>query len=710
MKLPIVAGFALLAALPLAAQERPNERQDVPKSDKEWWDANPSYVLPIGEVRVSSRRPMKEIGMQQTRLDSVVLKEHIALSLADVLTFNSSIFVKQYGRATLSTVAFRGTSPSHTQVTWNGMRINSPMLGMTDFSMIPSYFIDDASLLHGTSSVGETGGGLGGAVKLSTEPAEAKGFGLQYVQGIGSFKTFDEFLRLTYGNARWQVSTRAVHSSSANDFKYRNYNKKENIYDDEMHIVDQYYPTERNKCGAFRDFHLLQEVYCNTGRGDRFGLQAWYLDSKRGLPMLSVDHRSDNAYLNEQRERTLRGIVSWDHLRRNWKLGMKGGYIHTRMAYDYKRDAGNGTMVGMIRSRSKVDTFYGQVEGEYSIGRRWFFTADIAAYQHFVESRDKNVPEPNSQSPAQGADKKTIVGYDRGRTELSAYVSVKWMPTERLGLSAALREEMYGEEWSSPVPAFFADYLLSRRGNVVAKASVSRNHRFPTLNDLYFLPGGNPDLKKEHGMTYDAGVSFAAGKAGSYSLNGSATWFDSYIDDWIVWLPTFKGFWTPKNVKQVHAYGIELKADATVRLAEGWQLGADASFSWTPSINRGDPADWADQAIGKQLVYIPEFSASATGRLAYKSWRLVYKWCYYSERFTASDNDMKSKIARVRPYYMNNIALEKLFSPRCAELAVKLAVNNLFNEEYESVLSRPMPRMNFEVFLDIRPKWGKKEP
>lgn len=113
--------------------------------------------------------------------------------MADILTFNTSIFVKQYGRATLSTVAFRGTSPSHTQVTWNGMRINSPMLGMTDFSMIPSYFIDDASLLHGTSSVNEAGGGLGGAVKLSTRPADADGFNLQYTQGVGSFSTFDEF-------------------------------------------------------------------------------------------------------------------------------------------------------------------------------------------------------------------------------------------------------------------------------------------------------------------------------------------------------------------------------------------------------------------------------------------------------------------------------------------------------------------------------------
>ena len=94
--------------------------------------------LTIPEVVVYGNRPMKEIGIQQTKLDSVTLKENIALSMADVLTFNSPIFVKNYGRATLSTVAFRGTSASHTQVTWNGMRINSPMLGTVDFSTIPS--------------------------------------------------------------------------------------------------------------------------------------------------------------------------------------------------------------------------------------------------------------------------------------------------------------------------------------------------------------------------------------------------------------------------------------------------------------------------------------------------------------------------------------------------------------------------------------------
>ena len=469
--------------------------------------------IAIKEVTVFGQRPMKDIGVQRTRIDSAVLKENVSLSMADVLAFNSSIFVKSYGRATLSTVAFRGTSPSHTQVTWNGMKINSPMLGMTDFSMIPSYFIDDASLLHGTSSVNETGGGLGGAVRLSTRPAQADGFGLQYVQGVGSFKTFDEFLRLTYGDDHWQLSTRAVYSSSPNDYKYRNRDKKENIYDDEMNIIGSYYPTERNRSGSYKDLHLLQEVYYNTGRGDRFGLNAWYINSNRELQMLTTDYGEASDFDNRQREHTFRGVLSWDHLRSDWKLATKAGYIHTWSAYDYERDPGNGVMQTMTRSRSRINTIYAQADGEYYLDK-WLFTASVTAHQHMVESRDKNIILQQGN--------KAVVGYDTNRMELSSSLSAKWRPSDRVGVSAVLREELFGDTFSPLIPALFVDGVISERGNIMAKASLSRNYRFPTLNDLYFLPGGNPDLKPERGWTYDVGLSFAVGREGVYSLSGSA--------------------------------------------------------------------------------------------------------------------------------------------------------------------------------------------
>ena len=650
-------------------------------------------TVAIREITVLGQRPMKEIGVQQTKLDSVALKENISLSMADVLTFNSSIFVKSYGRATLSTVAFRGTSPSHTQVSWNGMKINNPMLGMTDFSMIPSYFIDDASLLHGTSSVNETGGGLGGAVKLSTKPADADGFGVQYIQGIGSFKSFDEFLRLTYGNDHWQISTRAVYSSSPNDYKFLNRDKKENVYDENMNIIDQYYPVERNRSGSYKDLHILQEVYYNTGKGDRLGLNAWYINSNRELAMLTVDHGSDTDFDNRQREQTFRGVLSWDHIRRNWKVAAKGGYTYTWMAYDYKRDLGNGVMAHMTRSRSSINTIYGQAEGEYYIGNKWLFTANLSMHQHFVESRDKNI---DLQQGGNG-----ILGYRKARPELSGSVSAKWRPTERLGMSLVIREEMFGREWTPIIPAFFIDGVLSKRGNIAAKASVSRNCRFPTLNDLYFLPGGNPDLKKESGWSYDAALSFAVGKQNVYSLSGSASWFESFIKDWIIWLPTTKGFFSPDNIKDVHAYGVELQADLNVALTKEWQLGLNGTFSWTPSINVGEPRTPADKSVGKQLPYVPERSSTITGRLSWRRWVFLYKWCYYSERYTMSSNDI-SLSGKLPPYFMSNISLEKSIPLKHIELSAKGVINNLFNEQYLSVLSRPMPGINFQIFLGIK--------
>lgn len=663
---------------------------------------NTPRVNKLREIVVWGKRPMKEIGVQKTAFDSVALKENIALSMADILTFNSSVFVKSYGRATLSTVAFRGTSPSHTQVTWNGMRINNPMLGMTDFSTIPAYFIDNASLLHGTSSVNETGGGLGGLVRLATTPDVGEGINAQYVQGIGSFSTFDEFGRFTYGDDHWSVSTRVVYSSSPNDYKYVNHDKKVNIYDDDHNIIGQYHPTERNRSGAYKDFHALQEIYYNTNKGDRFGLNAWFIKSNRELPMLTTDYGDERDFENRQRENTFRGVLSWDHNRSSWKAGAKAGYIHTWMAYDYRREITEGNWADMTRSRSKVNTVFGQLEGEYTPARRWYFTTNLSAHQHFVRSEDKNIILQDGD--------KAIVGYDKGRIELSGAFSAKWQPVDPIGLSVVLREEMFGDRWAPLIPAFFIDGLISRKGNVMVKASVSKNHKFPTLNDLYFLPGGNPDLRSENGWSYDAGASFDTGWTRPFpvSVGGSVTWFDSYIDDWIMWLPTTKGFFSPRNVKKVHAYGIEGKLNLAMEPFKGWVVDLNGSYSWTPSVNRGEKMSPADQSVGKQLPYVPKHSASLTGRLTWRSWGFLYKWAYYSERFTMSSNDY-TLTGHLPRYFMSNISLEKGLSFKPVDLQLKFAVNNLFNEDYLSVLSRPMPGINFEFFIGITPKFSKQK-
>ena len=646
----------------------------------------------LREVTVTANRSMKDIGVQKTTFDSIALKENISLSMADILAYNSSVFVKSHGKATLSTVAFRGTSPGHTQVSWNGMKISNPMMGMTDFSTIPAYFIDKASLFHGTSSVNETGGGLGGLVKMGTIPESAEGFSLQYVQGIGSFSTFDEFLKFGFSNRKWTFTTRAVFMSSPNDYKYINHDKKVNIYDDDHNIIGQYHPTERNRSGAYKDFHILQEIYFNNLKGDRLGLNVWYVNSNRELPLLTTDYGDERGMENRQREETLRTLFSWTHTHSKWKTDLKSGYIHTWLAYDYKREITTDNWSTLTNARSHVNTIYVQGDWEFNPFKQWYFTASFAAYQHLVKSADKNIIQQNGQ--------KAIVCYDKGRFELTGSISAKWQPVDPLGVSMVLREELCGEKWAPLIPALFLDWKIV--DNLMMKASVSRNYRFPTLNDLYFLPGGNPKLKNEKGFSYDAGLSWFGGKPGVITVQTGATWFDSYIDDWIIWLPTTKGFFSPRNVKKVHAYGVELNATAGIQPFQGWLLDLTGSYSWTPSINRGEKMSAADQSVGKQLPYVPRHSASITGRISWKGWSFLYKWNYYSERFTMSSNDY-SLSGSLPPYFMNNVSLEKSLSFKPLDLQLKLAINNLFNEDYLSVLSRPMPGINFEFYVSITP-------
>ncbi len=637
-------------------------------------------VRQLDSIRIVAQRRLRDMGVQKTSLDSAGLRNDISGSLAQVLSQNSTVFIKSYGRATLSTASFRGTSPSHTQVTWNGMKLNSPMLGMVDFSTIPSFFIDKAHLYHGPGSVIVASGGLGGAIALSTQTIPEEGFRVHFIQGVGSFCTFDDFLRISYGKNRWKTSTRVYFASSANDYSYTNYRKYE-------------YPREKNQNGSFRDFHVLQDMELTGSGSGNWNLSAWYSRTDRGIPLLNVDYKENTSVRNNQTENTFRGVIRWRKLQQHAKWEAKAGYTYTDLLYEYTRNLGNDQWANMVHAQSYVNTFFSQVETEWYINK-WMFSGNLTGNQHFVTSQD------NAVVSVEG--KQNIMGYEQARLEATGFLSVKYRPVERLGFSVDLRKDLYGREFTPLIPSIFAEFLVSRRGEIVLKASAARNFRYPTLNDLYFMPGGNPTLKPEQGITFDGGVA-TTHKGSRFTWNGSVTGFYSMIDNWIVWLPTFKGFWSPMNVKQVKSYGTEANGSLAVILNKNWKLGAEGHFAWTRSLNMGDPLNWADQAIGKQLVYIPEFSGAVTGRISWKAWTFTYQWTYYSERFTTSSNQTGTRIGVLAPYFMNDISLETAIRLPRVVINLKGIVRNLFNEEYESVLARPMPGINYTFSIGISP-------
>ncbi len=639
-------------------------------------------------VNVTAQRPLSRIGIQYTHIDSAALRDNISLSMADVLGFNSSVFVKTSGRATLSTVAFRGTAPSHTAVTWNGLPVNSPAMGLTDFSMLPSYLIDDASLLHGASSLTRTSAGMGGMVDLSTSASEIEeGFNAQYVQGVGSFTTLDEFLKLTYGNDRWKFSTRAVLSTSENDFSFVNKDRKEFIYDENHNIIDSYYPNDKNRNGEYSDFHVLQQIYYTAPKQHNIGLQVWYTGSVRHVPLNTVDYVDSRDYIKKQRDNIIRAVASWQHRANKMTFNARAGYVHQWNAYDYAIERSEGVMTHSITSRTKVNTFYGDGDWNWSPTGNVFLSANISVKHDNVSTIDH-------------AALAGVKSYDESRCDIGAAISARWQATPRLGLSAVIRQDIAGDNIDSPTPALFADYVIYRPANITIKGSIARNHHFASLNDLYFLPGGNPDLKAEHGWSYDFGASMNKAIGSNSSISASVNWYDSYINDWILWLPTFKGFFQAQNIRNVHAYGIESNIGFANRFNRDWALDINANIAWTASINDSEPMSPNDKSAGKQLPYVPKLSAALTGHLAWKLWALQYKWCYYSKRYTMSSND--ETISGYLPrYFMSNLSIERRIPLRTMQLTAKLAINNLFDADYQTIMSHPMPGTNFEFFISL---------
>lgn len=637
----------------------------------------------IDSVTVSAPRPLAGAGATVTRLDSSALRYNLSKSLADVLGQSTSLFVKSHGRGTMASVSVRGTSPSHTRLLWNGMEISSPMLGSADYSLIPSYFIDNAALIRGAASAGTAGGGFGGVVALSSAPPVGAGWGLQFIQGAGSYLTFDSFLRISWAGPRLRLSTRVGRGSSRNDFRYVNYDK--NPGDDGS------YPVERNRNASFRDFHILQDVYWTPRGRSHIDASVWLVDSRRDIPLASVNYRDADSSLSRQSETTLRAVAGWRRASGAWELSARGGYSVSRLGYLRLEDAGNGERNPVSDSRNDMQTGFGRFAAGWYPAHNLLLTASLTAYLHSVSSLDAVSGQ----------------GYDALRAETSLKSGVRWQPWRVLALGGEVRAETCASRLTPPIWSAFAEFLVWNAADLRLKLSGGRNYRHPSLNDLYYSPGGNPGLRPESSRSCEAALEGGA-SWGAVSFRGSVAAYDSRIDDWILWLyggSNGGAVWSPRNVKKVHAYGAEFAGKISAGLGRGWSMALDGSWSWTPAVNRGAPIGENDASTGKQLPYTPLYSSSLTAKLAWRSVSVIYKFSHYSERFTTSSNDYGYSFGAISPYYMSDVAVEKTFSPRWGGVSVQFCVNNLLDEEYVSVLSRPMPRINFGLFVGITPKW-----
>ncbi len=171
-----------------------------------------SDTIKIDEVTISHKTTGNgPAGFKAKTIDSSVIKLCSQESLADLLSRHSSIFIKSYGMGGTASPSFRGTGAGHTQLAWNEINLNSPMLGQSDFALIPAGLIDGVQIYCGGASMQVGNGGLGGIVNISTGPVLRNEPMISLRAGIGSFGQYDTLLKGRTGSECFQSVARVFY-------------------------------------------------------------------------------------------------------------------------------------------------------------------------------------------------------------------------------------------------------------------------------------------------------------------------------------------------------------------------------------------------------------------------------------------------------------------------------------------------------------------
>ena len=593
------------------------------------------------------------------KLDTLVLQSKSTSSLSDLLIQHSPVFIKTYGPGGTSTASFRGTTASHTLVLWNGFQLNAPSLGQVDFSTIPVFLADDVSLNWG-SGTSNNSGGLGGTVNIDNTHHFGDGFLLDLKQTYGSFNTLGSFVTVGSYGKKFSFRVKAYRNSSDNDFEY-----------DNLATIPHQRMKQRN--ADFVDYGVMPEVSLLLGN---FVVTAssWNQWNNRNLPPIMPNVFNVNSE-EWTRDNFSRNFLSAKYYWATGNVQLKSAaFVENQRYFLLTRNPVTDDTVTFINSENRALILHQIANLEQQLYQSWTLKAKLQWDHEQVRS--------NNYSDL------------KRRNLLSAYAAVSGEPFDCAKLTLTARYDMTDGKSMGLFPTATFSYQLPFYKAVSFTLGYSHNYRNPSLNDLYWYPGGNPDLLPEHGRTVDLAVKYGFQK-GPFKLDLRTDGYFSNVKNWIQWMPTSYRFWVPENVAKVYARGIENHIDAAF-VKNDWKVTLSGNYVFTVTTDESEKA-YQQGTNGKQLIYIPRHHANFFLNTQWKTWNLSYTLEVTGRRST-SYNEQEFFAFDLPSYVLHHVALGK----QIKKFRIELRCNNLFDTDYQNVIWRAMPGRSFEVMGEFR--------
>jgi vitamin B12 transporter len=595
--------------------------------------------------------PTTKVSMDQS-IDSSALLLDNAIGIGGLLKYNSLVFIKDYGPGNITTVSARGGSASQSQVFWNGININQAGLGMTDLSTLPPFLLDHITVQQSTSGAGSGSGSMAGNILLSNKPSSAQGLSALIKQTVSSIGEKSTGLRIGYNRNKFAVDARYIYLNSDNTYHYTN-------------TAARPYATEQTQHNA----GLIQQGYSATltyklTPHTELSVYSWYTYFDRNIaPTLQTIIKA------KQEDISIRNSVQLIHQRNKSKWNYKLAYL--RDAYSYTQRSTSVDSVVINSDEGYTDNLINQVEYAHDLNHGITVNVGITQFYQSI----------TNHSLAEGG---------KSRHRFSFYGGATWTGKRKYTVITALvREELYGSQSSPFIYSLQLDQRLSKGMSIVIKGD--RYYRIPTMNDLYWGKGGNPDLRPENGWGAEVGI---VQKIDFQKINHTITVnvFTRSVKDWILWTPGGEfNYWMPQNVNEVWSRGIEFKNDLSIEFSK--QTVFTLSFKHTyQNTTREDPYGKNGEGYKKQLIYTPVYLGNIGLVIQHKQFALSYYQQYTSWVFIQEDER-----DYISPYTYAMLRLQAGFTVGKNRADVFVEADNCWNITYQTVKDRPMPLRYFRT-------------
>jgi outer membrane cobalamin receptor len=609
---------------------------------------NLSDTVKIGEVIVNGSNFISSPGNKVSIIDSSLLKEYSHNNISDVISENAPIFIKSYGSGGIATISLRGTGAGYTQLAWNGVNINSPMLGQTDLSLLPAGFVDDLNIYYGGSSLSLNSGGIGGIINLETKPQWRKETTLLADIGAGSNGRYSGLIKVRTGNKSFQSTTKLLYQSAENDFTYLN-------------TVNPNDPVrERRKNAAVLQNSFMQELYYHRNKSI-VSARFWYQKTDRDIPVPIVNQQPVNG--ETQVDESFRSMLNFSG------YSGKSDYNSSLSWFSDKLNYKNPLL--SINSRNLANTIILKSGVERNINAKTRLRFIVNDELSIVNSVNYN-----------GIKSRNLAGMTLSLTRKFG---------DKLNYNALVKETIKDKNVMIPDFTTGIDYKLINDKDYFIKANVSRNSRIPTLNDMYWNPGGNTLLKNEYSFTGELTYEMIERISSNLNINSQLSFYLISIDNMVKWTPVNSGYWSPSNIEKAKSMGLEGNVSLNYE-NNFWRVRFNAKYAWNNAQVVASPD--GEEISGKQLVYVPENMFNTNLKVTYKDYYVSWISSFTGKQFTTTDNTKY-----IPGYYLQNVMAGINLSAGKNSFEFNLKVENLTNINYQTIAWYPMPGRTFLISI-----------